>query len=231
MLPGHAAVTDLVARIDAHLATITAEREGIDEVRVALARFRSRIAARDLPRLDAQPACGHLEAAMSLARQQAPATLVAAISAALPYLDWVSYGAYPAAEIGPRFPTSHAFASLAAVYDPDYALDFDLGLFLIAPHTLYRDHRHKAAELYLPLSGPSWWRFGTADSWQPRESGEPVWNAPFAPHATRVEEAPFLCLYSWSRDVAFPAQVIPAGDWQEIEGRLAQIEKQSGGSA
>ncbi len=34
-----------------------------------------------------------------------------------------------------------------------------MGLFVIAPHVLYRDHAHAAPELYLPLTGPHGWRF------------------------------------------------------------------------
>jgi hypothetical protein len=211
----------LTETIDRHLAGIAGEQAGIAEVRAALATFRTKIGPRDLKERNSVPACGHLETALALAEAQSGRTLTGAIRAALPYLNWINYSAYPAAEIGPRFPQGHAFASLSALYDPDYTLDFDLGIFLIAPHTLYRDHRHQAAELYLPLTGPSWWRFGVTDDWAPRQAGEPVWNPPFAVHATRVEATPFLCLYGWSRDVAYPAEVVPAQDWVEIEGRLA----------
>lgn len=216
------AIFRLTEIIDSHLAGITRAQEGIAEVREALAGFRAKIGPRDLPHLQSRPGFGDLDATLALTERQSGPALAGAIRLALPYLDWVTYSAYPAAEIGPRFPTHHAFASLAALYDPDYALDFDLGLFLIAPHTLYRDHRHKAAELYLPLTGPTWWRFGPDSDWQKREAGEPVWNPPFALHATRVEAVPFLCLYSWSRDVHFPANVVPAKDWPDIEARLAQ---------
>lgn len=212
----------LTETIDQHLAGITSAPEGIAEVRAALAAFRQKIIPREIERKNSTPVCGYLDEALVLTEQQSGPVLARAIRAALPYLNWITYSAYPLAEIGPRFPTHHAFASLSALYDPEYALDFDLGIFLIAPRTLYRDHRHKAAELYLPLTGPSWWRFGLEDAWQPREAGEPVWNPPFAHHATRVEAAPFLCLYGWSRDVHFPANVIPAADWPEIEARLAQ---------
>ena len=39
-------------------------------------------------------------------------------------------------------------------------------------------------------------------------------------HAAIVEEAPFLCIYVWIRDVSEPAVVIAAPDWAEIEQRL-----------
>jgi hypothetical protein len=76
----------------------------------------------------------------------------------------VTYDRYPRAEIGARFlqgmplPRSWGRAPFAA-------RDFDLGLFLIAPHVLYRDHHHAAPELYAPLTGPHGWRFGPGGRW------------------------------------------------------------------
>src|SRR5690606_38276017 len=139
-----------------------------------------------------------------------------------PYLNWVSYDAYPADEIGAYFPKQHAFASLAWLYDSDYAHDLDLGMMLIEPHTLYRDHRHQAAELYLPLTGPSRWRFGLEAAWEIRQAGEPVWNPPYALHATLVDSVPMLCLYAWTKNVHAPAEVVPTSDWVEIEAQLAR---------
>ncbi|WP_374371058.1 dimethylsulfonioproprionate lyase family protein [Dongia sp.] len=211
----------LTETIDRHLAQLPAMSPGIADVRAALGAFRGKIGARGAAPRRTIPACGHLEQALTLTRQQSGAALGAAIAAALPELDWISYDAYPAAEIGAYFPKQHAFASLASLYDPAYALDFDLGLLLIAPHTLYRDHRHKAAELYLPLTGPTRWRFGIDAPWEIRQTGEPVWNPPQQLHATLVDDVPLLCLYAWTKDVHEAAQVVPAPDWAGIEADLA----------
>jgi hypothetical protein len=215
------ALHHLTALFEQDLAGFPEASPGIVEVRAALAAFQRRIVPRLHRVCNTTPACGHLDEALALTRQQSGAALAEAIAAALPELNWISYDAYPAAEIGAYFPKRHAFASLANLYDPTYALDFDLGLFLIAPHTLYRDHRHKAAELYLPLTGPTRWRFGTDAPWETRQAGEPVWNPPYALHATLVEDAPFLCLFAWTRNVHEAAQVVPAADWAGIEARLA----------
>ncbi len=100
---------------------------------------------------------------------------------------------------------------------PVAARDFDLGLFLIAPGTLYRDHRHPAPELYAPLTGPHFWRFRPDAPLLPKPAHRPVWNDPLQPHATKVGAVPFLCLFVWTRDVNLPAEVLPASDWPDIE--------------
>jgi Dimethlysulfonioproprionate lyase len=164
------------------------------------------------------PACGFLDEALD-AVKDAPG-LKQAIIAAGPFLRWITYDLYPPAEIGPRFPRAHAFASLIGGAGLIHADDFELGLFLIAPRTLYRDHRHPAPELYAPLTGPHRWRFGIDAPWIEKPAHVPVWNEPMAVHATLVGEVPFLCLFGWTRDVNLPASVVPAKDWPQIEAAL-----------
>lgn len=143
--------------------------------------------------------------------------LVAAIRAAVPSLTFVTYDAYPRAQIGEAFASGHAFASILGVDAPFAAQDVDLGLFLIAPQVLYRDHRHAAPELYAPLTGPHGWRFGPGEPLLRKPAHQPVWNPPHQPHLTKVGPVPFLCLFVWTRDVRLPATVIPAPDWAALE--------------
>jgi hypothetical protein len=213
------ALNTLADVIDRHLAARDGA-DGIADVRGALATFRAGCDDRALADNNAPPACRQLDEALALVRAQSGDTIADAIAAAMPYLTWITYDRYPEEEIGPLFPTQHAFASLAALYDPAWERDFDLGLFLIESRTLYRDHKHQAAELYLPLTGPTRWRFGPDSTWSIRQAGEPVWNPPYQIHATLVEEAPLLCLYAWTRDIHPPAEVVPAADWPGIEAAL-----------
>jgi hypothetical protein len=53
-----------------------------------------------------------------------------------------------------------------------------------------------------------------------RTARQPIWNETCRVHATFVEEAPFLCIYEWTRDVSEPACAVAAPDWAEIEQRL-----------
>lgn len=157
-----------------------------------------------------------LALALAGLRKTRPA-LAEAIDRAAPLLEWVTYDAYPRAEIGERFATGHAFTSLLGGEAPFAAEDYDMGLFLIRPDTLYRDHRHAAPELYAPLTGPHGWRFGPDQALHLKPAHDPVWNPPQMPHLTKVGQVPFLSIFVWTKDVNDPAVVIPAQDWAKLE--------------
>lgn len=150
--------------------------------------------------------------------------LAQAIAAAAPHLPWVSYEAYPRHEIGESFATGHAFAPIAGGAAAFRAADFELGLFLIAPHVLYRDHCHPAPELYAPLTGPHGWRFAPGRPLIIKPAGEPVWNPSLQHHLTKVGPKPFLCLFAWTGAVNEPARVIAAADWPELEALRLESE-------
>lgn len=189
---------------------LTLRHAGAADVRAGLARCpampepcsarRNAIAERWLP------------SALSAARRSVP-QLAECIAQAAPHLRWITYDGYPRGKIGEAFADGHAYATLAGPVAPFPAQDFELGLFLIAPNLLYRDHCHAAPELYAPLTGPHGWRFGPDRPLIIKPAGEPVWNPPLQPHLTKVGATPFLCLYVWTRDVRQVARVIPASDW------------------
>ena len=160
------------------------------------------------------PVCDHLDTALQAMDKT---TLTKAIDEARPFLSWVSYDAYPRDEIGARFADNHAFASIIGEGCALEAMDFDLGLFLIAPNLFYRDHHHAAPELYAPLTGPHGWRFKPGDPLVWKEAHEPVWNRAWQPHATMTGDTPFLAIFCWTNDVALPAKVIPSSDWPNLE--------------
>jgi hypothetical protein len=207
----------LIDEVERYLGRLKGAEAGIAAVRQGIATRMSGVFKQSEGRA---PICGSLPAALNLARQQDNASLADAIDQAGPYLSWVTYDSYPRELIGPRFPKAHAFVSLIGMGAPFEAEDYDLGLFLIEPRTLYRDHRHLAPELYAPITGPHRWRFGIDDPWHSLEANIPVWNEPQRVHATLVGEQPFLAVFAWTRDVTAPASVVPAPDWQEIEARL-----------
>ena len=99
--------------------------------------------------------------------------------------------------------------------------DFSLGIFMLGPRTLYRDHNHDAPELYLNLSEKSGWRFGTRD-WQDYPAGSLIWNAAGEPHATRIYDQPFISVFVWLENVHSPCNVIHFDDWAEVEQDLAK---------
>ena len=99
--------------------------------------------------------------------------------------------------------------------------DFSLGIFMLGPRTLYRDHNHDAPELYINLSDKSGWRFG-ASGWQDFVAGSLIWNAAGEPHATRVYDEPFISVFVWLENVNSPCNVIHCDDWPKIEKDLAE---------
>jgi hypothetical protein len=200
----------LLAGIEACVSTL--KGPGIEPVLAGIGKWAQgpvgKIKSRSLP------ACVHLDPAL---QAMGKTSLANAIAGAQPFLHWVSYDAYPRADIGAGFADNHAFASIIGEGCPFEAVDFDLGLFIIAPRLFYRDHHHAAPELYLPLTGPHGWRFKPGDPLAWKEAGVPVWNNPWEPHATMTGGTPFLAIFCWTRDTSQPARVIPSPDWPILE--------------
>lgn len=206
-------IAALAEAADRYLGTLPGP--GVAEVRAGLAAVRP-FAPHPQPVSPNPVVDAHLQTALDLLENTHPA-LAAAIAEAAPHLPWVTYDAYPRDLIGDAFATGHAFASIVGEASAIRARDYDLGLFLIAPRVLYRDHAHAAPELYVPLTGPHGWRFGPGLPIVTKPAHEPVWNDPHDPHATRVGDVPFLAIFGWTRDVNVPAYVIAADDWAELE--------------
>jgi hypothetical protein len=209
---GGAALSALVTEIDRYLATLPGE--GPVEVRHGLARWAGPVTG-----IAARPnsvIAAHLPTALATLVTSHPA-LAFAIAEASPLLRWVTFDGYPRDQIGDAFATGHVYASLIGEGAPIPAQDFDLGLFLIAPHVLYRDRHHAAPELYAPVTGPHGWRFAPNAPLVIKQAHQPVWNPSDRAHLTKVGPVPFLCIYGWTRDANAPAHVIPADDWPELE--------------
>ena len=207
-----AAIPALIDEADRYLSTLPGP--GVAEVRMGIAAARGG-AVTPAPARNAV-VTAHLATALDQLVLTHPA-LAAAIAGAASHLKWITYDGYPPDQIGEAFCTGHAYATIIGEDAAVPAKDFDLGLFLIAPHVLYRDHCHKAPELYAPLTGPHGWRFGPEMPLIVKPAHHPVWNDPYAPHLTKVGAVPFLCLFGWTRDVAEVARVIPAPDWAALE--------------
>ncbi len=204
----------LIDEVDAYFGTL--HGPGIAEVRSGLTHWRGG-AWQDVSQKRNEVVDAYLSGALAQL-EKTHASLAKCIRQAAPFLEWITYDRYPAAEVGPDFPAGHAYATVIGESGaPIAARDWDLGLFLIAPNVLYRDHRHKAPELYAPLTGPHGWRFSPNGPMTILPAHRPVWNEPYAPHMTKVGATPFLCLYAWTRDVNDPAEILPATDWSALQ--------------
>ena len=153
--------------------------------------------------------------------------LKAALIAAKDHLHWkVDDGEYYAngADVGVGYKTGNMHTLLIGPENAPVKSDqYLLGLFLLAPYTLYRDHKHPAPELYVTLTGPTGWRFDIGE-WEEHEAGSRLFNPSNVAHATRVDEVPFFALFAWELGVV-PSicSVVNAPDWDEVEGQLAQF--------
>jgi len=208
-----ALIRTLIDEIDLYLADLPGP--GIAEVRQGLGKWRMG------PVTCAQtPTNAVVQRWLGVALAAVQAThpgLAHAIAAAGPYLNWVTFDGYPLDAVGAEFARGHAYVSLVGEDAALPACDWDMGLFLIAPDILYRDHRHPAPELYAPLTGPHGWRFGPDAPLRILPAHRPVWNPPNRPHLTKVGPVPFMALFAWTRDVNAGASIIPATDWPELE--------------
>lgn len=166
-----------------------------------------------------------LDTAISAIDTSRFANLQSALIQAKPHLHWkVDDGGYypPGADVGHGYKSGNMHALFVGPQNAPLLIDdMLLGVFLLAPWTLYRDHKHAAPEVYIPLTGPSGWRF-EAGPWQDHDAGDVIFNAPNHVHATRVYDTPFLALFAWTTDIASQCSVVPTGDWDALETRLGQ---------
>lgn len=204
----------LVQEVDAYLAALPGP--GVADVRRGLNAARhGAVRPCEAGALENPVQATHFPQVIAALAMTHPA-LAMAIASAAPLLHWITFDGYPLVEIGTDFAEGHAYASLFGENAPIAAEDFDLGLFMIAPHVLYRDRRHAAPELYAPLTGPHGWRFAPDAPLRLKPAHMPVWNDAFRTHMTKVGPVPFLCIYCWTRDANAPAEVVPATDWPAL---------------
>ncbi len=214
---------EIINGIRRYLQVKVAEADGAQEVLNHLGS----IALTDKNRCYREPQIPeNLSSQLETAIQQSGSelgSLVEAIAAAKDDLHWrVDRGLYyePGAEVGSEYTENNMHCELIGPNSADYYCeDFRLGVFLLGPRVLYRDHTHAAPEFYLTLTGPTGWRFDLGQ-WQDHDSGSMIWNHASQVHAIRVYDKPFLSVYSWTQDVNEKCQVVSASDWDDIQNNL-----------
>ena len=70
------------------------------------------------------------------------------------------------------------------------------GVLMLGPQVEYPRHRHEAEEVYIPLTGQTLWLQGNQE-WTLHPLGQPIFHAPWVPHAMKTGAAPLLALYLW----------------------------------
>ena len=203
----NAVLRHLVKEIDLYLATHPGP--GVAETRMGIASIST---APDTARTKA-PACpvlgkeimAHLPAALSAVQTTHPA-LAFAMKDALPQLIWQVRGLREPDETGT---SGHAFAPIVGTNGPIRSGDLDLGLLLIAPLGLWRDHSN-ASTLFAPLTGPHGWCFGQNKPLIIKPAHIPVLAAPAPACMIQIGTEPFLAICSVNCDVARPSKVVAA---------------------
>lgn len=196
-------VETLVHCIAHYLVKNKPEFDGINDVLVGLDKATDSAPSEDPPSASIP---GHLksyldEALIKMQMKPDIKPIADAILNAYDQLNWAVDNAkyYNAgADVGDAYKTGNMHCELIGPGNSFFkSANFRLGLFLLKPNVLYRDHYHPAPEFYLNLTGPNQWRFNHG-SWQRYDAGSMLWNASNAIHATQVGDVPFLSIYSWT---------------------------------
>ena len=175
-----------------------------------------------VPQMPAQ-----FEAGLDLAVENIPTSLdllTQALRRARSCLYWQPDGGQfyeEASDVGRSYREGNMICTLVGpVNSCFYSNDLFICLFFLQPQTLYRDHVHEASEMYFNLTGPCGFRLGN-DDWVDYPGDSLVWNRPWAAHATRVYQAPFLSVVSWVGNINGLCRVVPRDDWLALENKLA----------
>jgi Dimethlysulfonioproprionate lyase len=186
----------VIGAIGAALARDHGAEPGVAEVLARLSAQDLGDATGHAPEARRLPACAHLPELAATAMFVAPG-VSAAIAAIADDLRWVQNPNYRAES----FAQDYAYCELIGPQGFFPGDDFLLGLMIIGPDRIYRDHFHAAPELYWLLTGPTDWSHASGP-YVAHEAGDTLWHPPNLMHATRTLHAPLLAVWAWTRDVS-----------------------------
>ncbi len=122
------------------------------------------------------------------------ASVVNMFGTSMSYLKWGQ--TYVAEDFGAVFLEKYGWAEMIGQRGPIASDHIACGFLLLARGTEYPPHRHAAEEVYLPLTGPTFWKMGD-DGWENRPIGDPLYHRSWLTHSMRSESVPLLALYLW----------------------------------
>jgi hypothetical protein len=178
---------------------------GVREVLERMAQQNISEAAFRQPEPRRVAACAHLPETTASAMLVAP-DLAAALAAAEDQLRWLQNANYSDEALGPGFMRGYGYCEIVGPQGFFPGDDFLLGLMLLGPERIYRDHYHPAPELYWLLTGPTDWSHGHRP-YEAYEAGDTLWHTPMTMHATRTLHAPLLAIWCWTSDTAVGARL------------------------
>jgi hypothetical protein len=103
---------------------------------------------------------------------------------------------YSAEDFGSGFLEKYGWTELIGLRGPIASDRLACGFLFLGPDIEYPRHSHEAEEIYVPLTGPTFWMRGNYD-WELRKPCARIFHASRVPHAMRTESAPLLALYLW----------------------------------
>ena len=145
------------------------------------------IATNGLPVLSSMPA------AVSAAHEDA-ALLVEVLASLSSQITWGQ--TYSAQDFGSGFLERYGWTELIGLRGPVASDRIACGFLFLGPDVEYPRHSHEAEEVYVPLTGPTFWMRGNED-WKLRTPCQTIYHASQVPHAMRTESTPLLALYLW----------------------------------
>lgn len=200
----HRDATWLIAAIARKLAGGHRSDAGVDETLARLAEQDVSAAALREPEPKRLTACQYLPELTGHAMMVAD-EVAAALAASEDSLAWWQNANYARDTAPGGAMADYASCEIIGPRGFFKGDDFLLGLMIIGPERIYRDHLHAAPELYWLLSGPTDWSHAYGP-YQAHEAGDTLWHPPNLVHATRTLHAPLLAVWAWTRDVAEPAR-------------------------
>lgn len=145
------------------------------------------LAPRALPVVDYLPPAG----AMSSNPEDA---LLSSLVEASTSLHWAQ--TYSTGDFGDAFLQRYGWVELFGTrghFESDVMAG---GFLMLGPEIHYPDHHHVAEEIYIPLTGGSFWSKDGAE-FAPRRAGEIIHHPSDIRHAMRTERKPLVALYLW----------------------------------
>lgn len=103
---------------------------------------------------------------------------------------------YSPEDFGIEFLDRYGWTELIGNRGVIYSNHMACGFLLLGTEIEYPSHRHEAAEVYIPLTGQTFWMCNN-DEWVSRKAGIPIYHEPCVPHAIKTHTLPLLAIYIW----------------------------------
>ena len=139
------------------------------------------------------PVLSWMPAAVSAAHESS-VHIVKMLASVAPRLAWGQ--TYSAEDFGSGFLERYGWTELIGLRGPIASDRIACGFLMLGPEIEYPQHSHEAEEVYVPLTGPTYWMRANED-WGARTPCRPIYHASRVPHAMRTENVPLLALYLW----------------------------------